>query len=419
MSVLVVHVPPRKRLGPHAGGTPPLPAGHEDASGPPGEWFWVRTEDGLAIQAQGHAAVSQLPASEAVVAVLSEPDVSWHAVTLPRAPGGKMRAALLGMLEDQLLSEPEQLHVALSPNAQAGERTWVAVVDRPWLAQCLAAFERQGVLVDRVVPSLWPGEAPRGHFFDAAMRGSDPEPAIAMADANGIVCLPLAGTLARALLPAPAAQATRWSAPPSVAAAAERWLGAQVNLQTAGERLLLAARGTWNLRQFDLTPRLRGTLALRDAARRFMRPTWRPLRLGLLALVALNVLALNGWAWSHRQSLETKRQAQVKLLTEVHPQVRTVRDPALQMERETEQLRAAAGKPGPTDLETLLAAASSAWPEQQGPMQNLRFQSGQLSLAASGWSADDIRLFTERLKPSGWTVTAQGGRVVIARGGMR
>ena len=417
MSVLVVHIPPRKKPGPQSGGAAESPAGPDSVSGVPAEWFWVRTENGLSVQAQGHASVAQLPASDAVVAVLSEPDVSWHAVTIPRAPNGKMRAALLGLLEDQLLSEPEHLHVALAPEAQPGERAWVAVIDKPWFAQCLAAFERQGVLVDRVVPALWPGDAPQGHFFDAALVGGAPEPAIAMADTNGIVCVPLAGTLARALLSPTAAQATRWSAPPSVAAAAERWLGAPVSLQTAGERLLLAARSTWNLRQFDLTPRLRGTLALRDAARRFMRPTWRPLRLGLVALLVLNVLALNIWAWTHRQALENKRQAQASLLTAVHPHVRTVRDPALQMEREADLLRAAAGKPGPTDLETLLAAASAAWPEQQGPMQNLRFQTGQLSLAAQGWSAEDIRQFSDRLKPAGWTVTAQGGRVVISRGG--
>jgi general secretion pathway protein L len=85
------------------------------------------------------------------------------------------------------------------------------------------------------------------------------------------------------------------------------------------------------------------------------------------------------------------------------------------MERETDLLRAAAGKPGSGDLETLMAAVSSAWPDAQGPMQNLRFQTGQLSLSAAGWSAADIRQFSERLQPAGWTVNAQGGRVVVTR----
>lgn len=415
MSVLVIQIPSRKRLGPQAAGSSDPATASDVAAALPSEWFWITTQNGLSVHAQGSAAPEALPLSEAVVAVMAEPDVSWHPVTLPRAPAGKMRAALLGLLEEHLLNEPESVHVAVAPAALPGERAWVAVADRVWLKSCLAALERHGVMVDRVVPALWPGDGTHGHFFDAALPGGTPEPAIAMADANGIACLPISGTLARALLPSSAAQSLRWKAPASVAAAAERWLGAPVTLETSGERLLLAARSTWNLRQFDLTPRLRGTLALRDAVRRFMRPAWRPLRIGLVCAAVLQVLALNLWAWSHRQVLADKQQAQAALLTDTHPQVRIVRNAPLQMERETDLLRAAAGKPGPGDLESLLAASAAAWPEQQGPMQSLRFQPGQLSLAANGWSPDDIRQFTERLKPSGLSVTSQAGRVVVAR----
>jgi general secretion pathway protein L len=416
MSVLVIQFPARKRLGSPGAAASDVATGADAVGSIPTDWFWATTANGTSVEQQGTGPVSAMPQTEAAVGVLSELDVSWHAITLPRAPAGKLRAALVGVLEEHLLTEPESVHVAVAPAAEAGERAWVAIVDRVWLTDCLAAFERQGLIIDRVVPQLWPGDGSHGHFFDAAPAGGSPEPAIAMADVNGIACLPIAGTLARALLPASAAQAMRWTAPPSVAAAAERWLGAQVSLESAGERLLRASRSTWNLRQFDLVARRRGTLAVRDAVRRFMRPAWRPLRLGLICAAVVQVLALNLWAWSHRQVLADKQEAQSALLTDTHPQVRVVRNPPLQMERETEVLRAAAGRPGPGDFETLLAAASAAWPEQQGPMQNLRFQPGQLSLAASGWSAEDTRRFSERLKPAGLTVTAQNGRVTVARG---
>ena len=68
MSVLVVHIPPRKKPGPQSGGAAESPAGPDSVSGVPAEWFWVRTENGLSVQAQGHASVAQLPASDAVVA---------------------------------------------------------------------------------------------------------------------------------------------------------------------------------------------------------------------------------------------------------------------------------------------------------------------------------------------------------------
>ena len=418
MSVLVVQIPPRKRL------VPQVPAGAEAspehdsvAPGAAAEWLWVKTENGLSVQSQGHATPSQMPPSEAAVAVLSELDVSWHSVNLPKAPAGKLKAAVLGLLEEHLLSDPEQLHVALAPDAQPGSRCWVAVVDKHWLGQTLATFERQGVMIDRVVPPLWPGERAHGHFFDAALPGGVAVPALAIADGNGIVCLPLAGTLARALLPSNAAQAMRWSSPPAVATAVERWLGASVTLRNLGDQLLYAARSTWNLRQFELAPRLRGSMALRDAWRRFLRPTWKPVRWGLFAVVAVQVLALNLWAWSHRSTVEAKQLAQAAVLREAHPQVRLVRDAPLQMERETDLLRAAAGKPGSGDFETLLAAVSAAWPDAQGPVQNLRFQTGQLALSSAGWSPNDVRQFSERLRPAGWLVSSQAGRVLVTRAG--
>ena len=56
------------------------------------------------------------------------------------------------------------------------------------------------------------------------------------------------------------------------------------------ERLLSAAsRTTWNLRQFALAPRHRGVEAVIEQGRRLMGPRWRPARLGLIGLVAVQL----------------------------------------------------------------------------------------------------------------------------------
>ena len=67
-----------------------------------------------------------------------------------------------------------------------------------------------------------------------------------------------------------------------------------------------------------------------------------------------------------------------------------VSDAPAQMERETERLRAAAGRPGEADLESMLAAAAGAWPDGQGPVSNLRFEPGKLSVAAVGWAEPQV-----------------------------
>ncbi len=412
MTVLVVQIPPRKRLGVR------VAAGEDTHAAAPsvrGEYAWVRTEDGVTISGHGRAVPALLPKADVVVAVLADNDVGWQRVTVPKAPPARLRAALGGVIEDFLLDEPEALHLALAPEFVPGTPAWVAVVDKGWLSAEIAALERAGHLVDRVVPSLWPGDVPFGHFFDAAPPGATPEPAIAMADAQGIVCLPLAGSLARALLPPTAADTIRWTATPAVAAPAERWLGVPVAVQSEPERMLFSASSLWTLRQFDLAPSRRGTRALRDALKRLMGPAWRPVRTGLAALLVLQLVGLNAWAWAQRKTIDQKREAQAAVLAAAHPQIRTVLDAPLQMERETEILRAAAGRPGPSDLEPMLNAAAAAWPDAQGPMQTLRFQPGQLTLATPGWSDNDVQQFSGRLRPGGWAVEHAPGRVVLSR----
>jgi general secretion pathway protein L len=412
MSVLVVQIPPRQRLSARAAGGEEAPP----ASGAGIDFAYVLSTDLLVPTAQGRAAPSLLPKADTVVAVLADADVAWHRITMPKAPAAKLRAALSGLLEEALLEEPEGLHLALAPNATAGQSAWVAVVHKAWLAARLEALDKAGVAVDRVVPSAWPGDAPQGHFFDAAAdAGGAPDPALTLADVNGLVSLPLAGTLARALLPAMAAQPTHWTTTPAVAAPAERWLGTPITVQTEAERTLQAARSLWNLRQFDLTPRRRGSRALRDVGKRFLSPGWRPVRVGLVALAALQLVGLNAWAWAQRRAIDDKRQAQIAVLKTTHPQVRAVLDAPLQMQRETDTLRMAAGRPGEGDLEALLSAAAAAWPDGQAPVQGLRFEPGQLTLAAPGWTDDQARAFRERLRPGGWAAEYNQGRMTINR----
>jgi general secretion pathway protein L len=139
------------------------------------------------------------------------------------------------------------------------------------------------------------------------------------------------------------------------------------------------------------------------------------MRYGLIALVAVQIIGLNLWAAHQRSAVEGKRQAMVKLLQAAHPQVRGVLDAPLQMQRETDTLRAAAGKPGDTDLEPMMQAAASAWPGDRPPVDNLRYEPGKLSLSAAGWAPEQIEQFRIQLRPSGWHVESVNGNLVVTR----
>jgi len=61
-----------------------------------------------------------------------------------------------------------------------------------------------------------------------------------------------------------------------------------------------------------------------------------------------------------------------------------------------------------------LQAAASAWPPER-PVENLRFEPGKLSLAATGWNDAQIEQFRSALRPGGWRVDAGEGRITLGR----
>jgi general secretion pathway protein L len=95
--------------------------------------------------------------------------------------------------------------------------------------------------------------------------------------------------------------------------------------------------------------------------------------------------------------------------------VRAILDAPLQMTRETDRLRAAAGQPGDDDLETLLAVAAAAWPDDEPPVAALDFAPGRLVLDIDGWDAERIAAFREQIEPAGWRASPEGTRLVLQR----
>jgi general secretion pathway protein L len=409
MSTLVITLPTRQRL--RASGA----ATAVDSTSDGQEFAYLLSADGFTVQAQGRCAASLLPKADNVVAVVPDTDIAWHRITLPKAPQSRLRAALIGVLEESLLEDTEATHLALAPGAVAGQLTWVAALDKGWLRDCLDGLERHQVFVDRLAPLSWPDNLPHGHFHEGPGTDSVQGLALIWVHADGVVSLRLQGGLARTLLSQPLPPEARWTAAPEVATAAERWLGAPVTVQSMTERMLQATRTLWNLRQFDLSLRNRGSRAARDFLRRCLSPAWRPVRYGLIAVVAVQLIGLNLWAWHQRNELLARRQAMVNLLQTTFPKVHAVLDAPLQMQREISALRALSGKASETDFEPQLLAAAAAWPAGQPPVDNLRFESGRLTLAAATWSDIEVDQFRQSLRSAGWRVDSAQGSVTLSR----
>ncbi|MGZ5893571.1 MAG: GspL/Epsl periplasmic domain-containing protein, partial [Caldimonas sp.] len=191
-----------------------------------------------------------------------------------------------------------------------------------------------------------------------------------------------------------------------------------VTVMPVEQRLLQAGRSLWNLRQFGLVRKTRGARAARDWLRQAMSPAWRPVRVGVAVLLVAQIIGLNLWAWHQKAAVEARRSAIQALVKATYPRVSDTdiqRDAAGVMQRETQALRTLAGKPGEADLEPMLQAVAAAWPNERPPVENLRFEPGKLTLAASGWSDSQIEQFRSVLRPVGFQVDASEGRLVVTR----
>ena len=380
----------------------------------PAEFDYVLSVDGQRVTEHGRAMPSELPRAAQVVAVLRPADVAFQRIAIPKAPAARMRAALVGVMEEGLLEDEDDIHLALAPDAKPGGEHSVAVVNKPWLRAHLDALEAGDVSLDRAVPSWWPDQGVAGHTF---REGGPDEPAqLAWRDDAGVLCVPLGSPVARALLTAlPEDTVVRWTATPETALDASEFVGMPVASVTDEEQALRAARAGWNLLQFDLAPQRRGVKLVRDLAARFaFDPAWRTTRFGLVALVAVTLLGLNLRALQESRRIADKQAALTAMVGATFPDIKVVYDPAAQAQKAIDQLRAAAGRPGDGDIETLLQAAESAWPQGHSPVASVKFDPGHLTLPAAGWTPQEIERFATQLRAAGVDVQSNAGQLVLS-----
>ncbi|MFY3383475.1 type II secretion system protein GspL [Paracidovorax sp. MALMAid1276] len=408
--------------------------------GPATEYSYTLTADGHTALRHATAPAALLPEPTRpggeVVAVVPARLLSWQRVQLPPGlplgPGQqtpRLRSVLEGLLEDRVLDDATQLHFALQPDAQAGAPLWVAVCDRTWLRENLQALEAAGRRVSRVVPEFAPGPTASGGPELCAL--GTPEEAYVVLTGQGpdlgvavVPLTPVALALAQAGTPAagpagaadPAADDTLpVRAEPAVAALAERTLGQRIALHTSSQRALDAARGDWDLAQFDLASTGR-TRALRKAgsavSTALYAPQWRAARWGAGLLVVAHLVGLNALAWSERKALAAKQAGVRSTLTQTFPQVQVVVDAPVQMERELALLRQAAGSVSARDLEPLLAAAGAALPDGQLPSA-IEYTPGELRLRGVALSPDEEATIAGRLQAAGYRARMDDGSLLL------
>ena len=377
---------------------------------PAADYRYALTLDGHAVTDHGSVPLALLPHTGRtggdVVAVVPARALSWHRVTLPKGTGAnspRLRAVLEGLLEERLLDDPAALHFALEPGHRPGQPVWVAACNRAWLQASVLALESANRPVARIVPEFAPPDAVAGDGTPLTLHAiGTPDDAQWVAVGYGadrsVAVFPLsAATLALVQLPADGD--TPVLAEPAVAA--QRWLA--------------SARNGWDLAQFDLASSGR-TRAFKKAGTLgtslLRAPQWRAARWGAAALVLVNLVGLNAWAWREKSALQDKQTSVRGLLTQTFPGVQVVVDAPLQMEREVALLRQSAGGVSGRDLESILASLSAAAPAGKAATA-IEFAAGEARIKGLALSAEEAAGLATRLKTQGYAARTDGDTLLV------
>ncbi len=378
-------------------------------------WF-----DGTTVLRQTESPLAQLIPADGTDTVVLVPGhlLSWHLLQLPRGTlaragdGTRLRAVLQGMLEEHLLDEVDNLHLALQPQAQDAAPVWVAACQRAWLKAWLDALEQAGHTVSRIVPEYHP--LPSGEPTRLVVQGEADAPTLVACSDQGVALLPLDNHTLE-LLDADTRNQAPVQAEPSVADAAERAFAGRAQLQTRADRALLAANGAWDLAQLDLvrsrSTRLRKQMGA--ALQAFWNaPPWRPARWAVLALVLVNLAGVQVLAWKEQSALTAKREAIRSVLTSTFPDVRLVVDAPVQMTRALADLQRQNGAAAQSDLETMLGQFQALAPEFTAPSA-IEFVANELRMQGTGITAANLPALNNRLQGARYQARLEGDQLVL------
>lgn len=418
MSTLIICLPPSVSASP---------------SGAIALYDYAVSVDAVTPATHASALASLLPQADRggeIVALVPVSRLSWHVVDIPKgvAPASpRMRIILDSLLEDRLLDDADQLHVALAPGASAGGRAWVAVCDQRWLREHLQILEAAGRPVSRIVPEFSPDAGPvQLHVVGDA----DAPFLVATGEAvGGLTYLPLS-VAALAMLPGgldtavpaagdEAARGVTAFAEPAHAAAAEQVLQRSVGLVTRPQRWLDAARSPWDMAQFGLasTSRTRTVKRMSGLARElWLSSVWRPARWGLAVLLGAHLVGLNAWAWQERSSLEARQAAVQLTLTQTFPQVKLVVDAPVQMERQVAALRQSTGASSGRDLEVMLSGLATVLPPDRSATA-IEFAAGEVRVKGLGLETTALASVSSALKSQGYAVRLESDALIVAPAG--
>lgn len=328
---------------------------------------------GDTIEREGSASLADLAgligSAQRVVLLLAASDVTLLHLKLPPLSASRLRMALPNLIEDQLMSDPADC-VVVAGETHAALRT-VAVVQRGWLQILLQTLNNYGARQIVALPSQLCLPLPSGGVaaaitafdaeFDLTLRLSEQ-------DGIGLPLLPetLDGapqdalqTICAIVPTAPVALYVPQDQVPAYQHAAEALLPLDQRVTVYADNWMRWIAGA---RQSPLNL-MTGLGVAGSPGLEWRRWRW-PMVLGM-ALLLINVGALNFEWWRLSREAAQLRSSMVQIYQSAYPKETVIVDPAAQMRQKIAAAQGDAGQAAPDDFAALAAGFAAAWSNLQ------------------------------------------------------
>jgi len=336
--------------------------------------------------------------AQRVVLLLAAGDVTLLRVKVPPLSAARLRAALPNLVEEQLMSDPADCAMVAGESVD-GLRT-VAVVHRGWLEllnkTLLALGARSIVAVPGQLCLPWQPDAASAAVTE---HGLEADVAVRLAQQDGIglsVAAEQAETVAFEVIQSLAVVVPQAPITLYVPQARERDYQESLHIAPALEQRIALQADSWQrwINGADgAALDLMGGLGA-SGGRSF---DWRPWRWPLVlavALLAINIIALNvDWLRSRREA-EALQAAMVQSYRNAYPKETVIVDPLAQMRQKLAAARRESGQLAPDDFIALAGAFGEAWSAagKGAPIASLEYHDRSLLVKPKAGTEPDERL---------------------------
>lgn len=380
---------------------------HIDARWPtPAKTAWVLLAANAAVLREGISEPALWPLADEYEVVLGATQASWHTARVPpgKTARGEMPRLLAYALEDKLLRDPDSQHFTITH--QDADRVGVLVVARDRLRQIAAQFAALGKPLSRMFSELQSAPAGRAGWHlalsaDAALLRTSELDGISLDPDGDGEPPPLLATII-------AAQRLAGTVPTLVVHAGEGVAAPDTKVwsTTVATAVSVGAPYHWHASAAAAANLLHDEFAPRHRRRAWLARLKPALWLAGGAVAADLLIGLGQVIWQHHRLADAQERT-VQIFQETFPKMPAV-DPAAQMQRQLDLLRAPRGLLRGDDALALLSALADALgADGRGAVQSLKFEDGVLEVVLTPALADRVASVSGQLALRGLIVIAK------------